>query len=419
MPLNEPVIAVGLIESPAPVDIRLQGRYRDETGAAVGPGVIERTSGPLKLAPLDPKGDCFSLRATIGVCFHWQREEEQSFRGGLRLVPRPDGGVTVINDVPLETYLESVVCSEMRASSPPELIRAHAIISRSWLLHQLRRRASAPPAPAAPAAGGRILRWTDRQAHDGFDVCADDHCQRYQGLGRIQSVEAQAAVRETRGRVLTFGGQPCDARFSKCCGGISESFATAWGDEDIPYLRPVFDGPGPRPALPLREFIERPPETYCGQGDPELLRQALNFYDLATRDFFRWTVRLSVEEAGARLREKLGLDLGRVLALEPLERGESGRIWMLRVIGDRGSREIGKELEIRRALSETHLLSSAFVIDAEGPAGRPDSFVLRGAGWGHGVGLCQIGAAVMAGRGFDHRAILRHYYPGTEIEILY
>ena len=354
------------------------------------------------------------LEATIGIDFHWQQKEVQTFSGGLRLALQPGGRVTVINDVPLETYITSVVCSEMRSTSPPDLAKAHAIISRSWLLAQLEPQT---PQPTERIQAGEIIRWYDRQAHTGFDVCADDHCQRYQGTGRIDSPAVADAVGDTRGMVLTHGGKPCDARFSKCCGGVTEDFKTAWGDEPVPYLVPVFDGPGSKmPAQSVREFITSPPEVYCHCTDERILKQVLNPYDLETNDFFRWQQKLGAQEASDLIRNKLGVDLGRIVSMEPVERGLSGRLKRLRLVGEAGSLVIGKELEIRRALSESHLYSSAFVVDTQGPDDQPEAFVLKGAGWGHGVGLCQIGAAVMAFQGVGYSEILEHYYPGTGLK---
>jgi stage II sporulation protein D len=414
---KEPIIAVGLLENAESVSVRLRGVFKDAAGRPVPPGVVSSGAEPLAFTPIDPDRDHFSLEATIGIDFHWQQKEVQTFSGRLRLVPRPGGRVTAINDVPLETYIASVVCSEMRSTSPADLAKAHAIISRSWLLAQLQPRA---PQPTERIQEGEIIRWYDRQAHSGFDVCADDHCQRYQGIGRIDSPEVANAVRDTRGLVLTHGGKPCDARFSKCCGGVTEDFTTAWGDEQVPYLVPVFDGPGSEmPAPSAREFIQSPPDVYCGCTDERILEQVLNPYDLETKDFFRWKRKLGADEAGDLVRRKLGVDLGRIVSMQPVERGRSGRLKRLRLVGDAGSLVIGKELEIRRALSESHLYSSAFVVDTQGPADRPDAFVLSGAGWGHGVGLCQIGAAAMAFRGAGYLEILKHYYPGAVLERLW
>jgi SpoIID/LytB domain protein len=408
---KEPTIAVGLVENAESVSIRLKGSYQEQDGRVVPPGVISSPPAGLILKPLNPKEDRFLLKATIGIDFHWQQKEELSFSGSLRLVPQPGGKVTVINDVPLEDYITSVVCSEMRSTSPSDLVKAHAVISRSWLLAQLEPQA---PQPTEQIKEGEIIRWYDRQVHTGFDVCADDHCQRYQGTGRIDSPVVAKAVADTRGLVLIHDGKPCDARFSKCCGGVTEDFTTAWGDESVPYLVSVVDGPQEIPEQSAREFITAPPNVYCRCSDKKILEQVLNPYDLETQDFFRWQVTLGAREAGDLVKGKLGVDLGRIVKLEPLERGPSGRIKRLRLTGESGSLVVGKELEIRRALSESHLYSSAFVVDKDG-----SDFILSGAGWGHGVGLCQIGAAVMAFDRIDYQRILEHYYPDSEVKQIY
>ncbi len=439
---TEPTISVGLLDRTEAVTIQLLGTYRTVAGRVVGPGEIrivcrqgvlrchgccEWQADELEFEPECPEQCRFSLDAMIGIDFHWQQTETESFQGMLRLIAEGADRLTVINHVPLEAYITSVICSEMNALSPPAAIRSHAVISRSWLLAQLEKAGAATsPQAAAPAAADAHIRWTDREAHAAFDVCADDHCQRYQGIGRVDSPDVARAIADTRGQVLTFDGRVCDTRFSKCCGGIVEEFPTAWGDQPVPYLIALADAADaalPEPALTdevaVRKFIDEPPEAYCRCADAAILQCILNDYDQGTADFFRWQVRLDAADASRLIKEKLGIDVGRLIAMKPIERGPSGRLKRLRLIGDAGSVEIGKELEIRRALSPTHLYSSAFVVDPEGPADRPDTFVLSGAGWGHGVGLCQIGAAVMASRGIEYGDILRHYYPGTRLERLY
>lgn len=438
---EEPVIAVGLVQAVANLDVQLEGGFSTRSGQALASGTYraersggqlrltgpaEITSGAVDLTPVNPGRSRFRLEATIGIDFHWQQTETQTFPGGLSLMATGPEGITAVNRVALETYLSSVISSEMNAASPPELARAHAIISRSWLLAQLDARQAGGAGPDDGVRAGELRTWTDRQAHADFDVCADDHCQRYQGQGRVRSDTAIAAVAQTRGLVLSHAGRACDARFSKCCGGVSEDFRAAWGDTPVSYLVPVFDGPRaglPDPPLTddaaLRAFIAQPPEVYCNCADATILQRVLNDYDQQTGDFFRWRVTLGAEQASDLVSRKLGVDLGRLTALEPLERGLSGRLTRLALVGERGRLVIGKELTIRRALSATHLYSSAFTIDPQGPADRPDAFLLTGAGWGHGVGLCQIGAAVMACSGIDHEQILAHYYPGTTLERLY
>lgn len=440
---EEPVVAIGLLDHCDAACIHLKGHYRHLTGHLLAAGELHVDSRAgvlgckgvwcgetreLNLMPTDSEGCQFSLEATIGINFHWQQRETQSFRGSLQLLPTLDNRLTVVNRVPLETYLESVVCSEMKSSSPQEFIKAHAIISRSWLLAQLVARDSAGLVEDQNQndVEGERIRWTEREAHQDFDVCADDHCQRYQGTARINAPGVVAAIRQTRGEVLTYVGRPCDARFSKSCGGIIEEYQTAWGDMAVPYLVPLRDTGGPDrnpPALvddrAMRAFLQNPPAAYCNCNDVSVLSSVLNDYDLTTTGFFRWHVTLTANEASRIVGQKLGIDLGRIIDLEPVERGPSGRLKRLRLVGERGSLVIGKELEIRRVLSETHLYSSAFVVDVQGPSQRPDAFLLTGAGWGHGVGLCQIGAAVMAHQGARYREILEHYYPGTQIEQFY
>jgi SpoIID/LytB domain protein len=432
--MSEPSIEVGLVAAEPRVSVHFDGVFADDQGDLVsGEQRIEaagdrlytggRKTHEVRWTPTVPEAR-FALEATIGVDFHWQQREQQSFAGGLRVFAHR-GMLTLVNHVPLEVYLASVICSEMSATSPAELARAHSVVSRSWLLAQ--RAARVAPAAASPASRqGELIRWYDREGHPDFDVCADDHCQRYHGTGRIHGGAPLDAVRDTRGEVLTCAGQVCDARYSKACGGVTEDFTAAWGDEPVPYLVPVGDwAGGALPAASLtdesafRRFLDQPPAAFCHCDDAELLDRVLTSFDRETGDFFRWQQRITAGEASRLVEEKLGLGLGRILALVPVERGRSGRLVRLELVGENGRRVIGKELEIRRVLSPSHLYSSAFVVEIEGPAERPDAFLLRGAGWGHGVGLCQIGAAVMASRGFGYREILRHYYPGAEVERLY
>jgi len=397
-----------LIEGQSAVEVELTGgMFADTTGKPYRPG-RHRLTSEVTLAPSELGACAFALDdVTIGIGFHWERKERQAFRGAVRLVKR-EAGLTVINDVPLEEYVASVISSEMSASCPLELLKAHAVISRSWLWF--------PKVSAARSAGGQregldsheILRWYGREAHPDFDVCADDHCQRYQGITKAFSPAAAEAVRATAGAFLRYHGAVCDARFSKCCGGITERYATAWEDEFVPYLEPVYDGPAQSCAYSPETWIRSTPPAYCNTDDSELLSRVLPGFDQETRDFYRWRVAYTPEELAELIRSRLALDLGPVRDLQALARGPSGRIRRLKITGERDYVIIGKELEIRRALSRTHLYSSAFVVDQE--SGR---FVLTGAGWGHGVGLCQIGAAVMANAGKTYSEILQHYYPGT------
>ena len=438
---EEPVIAVGLVENASVLSIELLTEYTDMNGRHFSPGRYQCTSEngvvmmsgsstgnhEVTLTGTGPDSR-FRLQVTIGIDFHWQQEKTHTFTGNLRLRASSGTTVTAINDLPLESYILSVSCSEMNATSPEEFLRAHSIISRSWLLAQLASRdnPATMQVPTGTRTPGEIIRWYDRQSHDDFDVCADDHCQRYQGTDMITTGEVARAVEATRGLVLMYDGAPCDARFSKCCGGVTEDFRLAWSDTPHPYLVPLADTPGKwMPSLPLsgeraaRHFIETFPDAWCNCSDAAILGRVLNNYDRSTPDFYRWKVRLTHDEMTGYLRDKLSLDIGRPLALEPVERGLSGRIKRLRLVGDTTTVIIGKELEIRRALSPSHLYSSAFVVDVEGSADRPEAFILTGAGWGHGVGLCQIGAAVMACRGIGYREILGHYYPGSTVEKIY
>jgi SpoIID/LytB domain protein len=399
-------VAVGLMEGLPTVEVELLGEFTDSAGVRFGPG-RHRFTSVVRLTPSVPSSCAFALDdVTIGIGFHWERKERQVFRGALRILRRPSG-LTVVNDVPLEEYVASVISSEMAATCPVELLKAHAVISRSWL----KGPAAAGIAPSGPDVPGEIRRWYGREAHPDFEVCADDHCQRYQGITKAVSPAVAEAVHATAGEMLLFGGAIVDARFSKCCGGVTERYDTAWDDQQIPYLVSLPDGlTGPVPR-DLDAFIRTRPAALCSAADAALLARILPGFDQETRDFFRWSVSYTAEELGDLIRARLGVDLGPITALEPLARGPSGRLFRLRISGERGALVVGKELEIRRALSRSHLYSSAFVVDRDA-AGR---FVLTGAGWGHGVGLCQIGAAVMAERGFGYREILAHYYPGATV----
>lgn len=373
----------------------------------------------------------FSLKdVTIGVNFHWQRKETQTFRGVLKLVVEADK-VCAINCLPVEDYLVSVISSEMKATSSLEFLKAHAVISRSWLLSQMERR-------KRQERGGNgffsfikkddeLIRWYDRDDHTIFDVCADDHCQRYQGITKANNKHVEQAVRETRGRILTYGDEICDARFSKCCGGITEEFQYCWEDKAQPYLVALRDVNEKDDGIPdltveaeAEKWIRSCPAAYCNTNDRNVLSQVLNDYDQETSDFYRWRVEYTQDELSALIADKLKMDFGRIVDLVPVQRGRSGRICKLKIVGEKRSFVIGKELEIRRALSETHLYSSAFVVDKyDVTCGVPSRFVLTGAGWGHGVGLCQIGAAVMGEQGYGYDEILLHYYRGAEIRKIY
>ena len=389
-----------------------------------------RTGDEVTFTPSSFKDCSFTLHAvTIGVNFHWQRNEDQTFRGNLKFILR-GGQVTAINILPVEEYLVSVISSEMSATSSGELLRAHAVISRSWLLAQidktLRLSGTGEKYRTSFVTEGEITRWYDREDHKDFDVCADDHCQRYQGITRASTKAVEDAVRGTGGEVLMYNDFICDARYSKCCGGATELFENTWEPVHHPYLEKVIDaGNAARTAdtdltneTSAVEWIKESPPAFCNTTDGKILSQVLNNYDQETNDFYRWKVTYRQDELSALVRERTGIDFGTVTEVEPLTRGTSGRITRLRITGDRKSMVIGKELEIRKALSKSHLYSSAFFIEKSEDQGLT-YFVLHGAGWGHGVGLCQIGAAVMGATGYTYRQILFHYFTGSEINKLY
>ena len=381
--------------------------------------------------------DCsFSLmEVTIGIDFHWERNETQTFKGSLEVMKAKNGELTAVNVLDIEDYLQSVISSEMSATSHMELLKAHAVISRSWALCKIQRSLQGSAFACQESEGKRIC-WYGSEPHDGFDVCADDHCQRYQGLRAKDHKNAIKAVQETKGLILAYKESPtphsslltpnseykiCDARFYKCCGGITEEFETCWEDTHFDYLVKVEDNDANRALRqaqgPMnlttedgaREWIMSSPEAFCNTNDKKILSQVLNDYDQETIDFYRWKVVYSQEELTA-LVARHAPQLGKIIDLIPLKRGVSGRIYELKIVGENGSIIIGKELEIRKWLSNSHLYSSAFVVEKNG-----NTFTLYGAGWGHGVGLCQIGAAVMAEKGYTYKEILAHYYPNTEI----
>jgi stage II sporulation protein D len=441
---KEPNITVGIVDRQSKVGGRLDGTFagRDigplsgEFSAKVTEGAVKlfdeaqreiACAGRLRLAA--PKGSTFSLfNVTIGNRFHWQRNEDQTFRGNLILQARKDGTITAVNQIPLEEYLQSVVSSEMSGAAPTEFLKAHAILSRSWLLASLKGRKKTGqkfiPVAKTLQKEGEVNRWYDREEHDLFDVCADDHCQRYQGITKITSGEATEAVRQTRGLVITYRGKICDARYSKACGGLTEEFATAWDNKGVPYLKSISDAPVAYGAIETEEeadrWIRSRPEAYCHTKDKALLEKILPVFDRETATFFRWTVEYSRYELERIVRQKSGIDFGALQEIVPLERGPSGRISRLKLVGSKMSIVVGKELEIRRWLSPSHLYSSAFVITVvRNPRGEAERFILHGAGWGHGVGFCQIGAAVMATRGFSAEQILKHYFRGVKISRVY
>jgi len=443
----DPVIKVGILFAPE-VKFCLNGKYRHLPSGEIfeGQGSVQIKDGkphllvegravdaqwPVLFEPLDYDTGSFDLMdVTIGINFHWERKQDQRFKGSLEVISEPEH-LTAINVISLEDYLTSVISSEMSASSSPELLKAHAVISRSWLLAQIEKgklvKTDGKYVSSLDGPGERI-RWYDREDHLHFDVCADDHCQRYQGITNVTRKAVEEAIEITRGQVLAYQDKVCDARYSKCCGGISERFENVWEPVKHPYLDMVIDNAEPPAGFDTdltketasQQWILGNPPAFCNTQDKEILSQVLKDYDQETFDFYRWEVALSQERIQELLRTRVNVDVGQVLDLVPVERGVSGRLIKLQIVGTKGSMIIGKELEIRKAFSSSHLYSSAFVPEkGEMKDGIPQSFSLKGAGWGHGVGLCQIGAAVMGVKGYDFKTILAHYFNGAELNILY
>lgn len=441
--IKEPDVSVGIINADK-IHFSLNGPYTAKGTTIEGEQTVTLSEGGIlwngdryrELCFTPGRADAsFSLfDVTIGVNFHWERKEKQTFKGELMLVVEA-GSIYAINRLPVEDYLVSVISSEMKATSSPEFLKAHAVISRSWLMAQMEKRAR-----QAPSGNGffsfvkkddELIRWYDRDDHTIFDVCADDHCQRYQGITKATNRHVEEAVRATRGQILMSGEEICDARFSKCCGGITEEFQYCWEDKKKSYLEATFDNAGsvdkgcanrtlPDGEEAFKEWIYSSPSSFCNTKDEKILSQVLNDYDKETADFYRWDVEYTQEKLAALIADRLKMDMGGITDLIPLERGRSGRISKLKIVGTKRSFTIGKELEIRRTLSETHLYSSAFVVEKHDMKnGIPQRFVLHGAGWGHGVGLCQIGAAVMGEQGYKYNDILLHYYHGAEIKQAY
>ena len=371
-----------------------------------------------------PERPTFLLKnVRIGIGFHWDRLEDQEFEGTLEIRDNADSTQTAINRLDVEDYLSSVITSEMSATSSLELLKAHAVISRSWVLRPIISPSTCTDKPDLSDPDRHVI-WYERDAHEGFDVCADDHCQRYEGITRRDehpeaAANVQKAIDATRGQVLMYDGKVCDARFYKSCGGATELFENAWANEHYPYLEAVRDEIGtPLPDLTIEEnaqaFIRTSPSAYCNTTDARVLSQVLNNYDQETKDFYRWTVQYTAAELSDIIRERSGIDFGEILDLVPIKRGPSARLYEMQIVGSKRTMVIGKELEIRKWLSKSHLYSSAFVVDRN----EQGDFILTGAGWGHGVGLCQIGAAVMADKGYTYEQILAHYFPGSEIKTI-
>lgn len=438
--MEKPYINVGIVTGKE-ISFTLNGKYLTQEGevitgqlkaSATGNGEISLGTKKIESIELTPEdNNCsFTLHnVTIGISYHWERQEEQTFTGKLKLITGGEN-VIAINILPVEDYLVSVISSEMSATSSLEFLKSHAVISRSWLLAQIenrdRKNGHKSLQQNFTTDENCIIRWYDREDHKLFDVCADDHCQRYQGITKASNPSVTKAVKETEGMVLMYGDEICDARFSKCCGGVSETFDTCWEDKDYPYLQPVIDDSENKdiPDLSIEEnaekWIRTTPAAFCNTHDEKVMKQILNNYDQETTDFYRWKVKYSQKEISELIHRKTGIEFGDIKDLLPIQRGKSGRISRLKIVGTLHTVTIGKELEIRRALSESHLFSSAFVVDKTEVAGSvPSEFTITGAGWGHGVGLCQIGAAMMGEKGYSYDKILLHYYRNAEIKKVY
>lgn len=436
---KEPIVSVGIV-SASKLCFSLNAPYTVCSLEQCGKQVVELSEGrilwennfydELLFEPNDTQSSFTLEDVTIGVNFHWERKEAQTFLGKLRFIVE-NNNICAINELPVETYLISVISSEMRATSSLELLKAHAVISRSWLLAQMERRKAennnAVKQPSLFKTDEEIVRWYDREDHKHFDVCADDHCQRYQGITKAANKHVVEAIEQTAGEILTSHGEICDARYSKCCGGAVEEFQYCWENIKKPYLQALPDTMPDTTPLPdladeavVHHWILSSPRAFCNTTDQKVLSQVLNDFDQETTDFYRWTQTYSQAEVKQLLEEKLGVLFGDVIDLIPLERGKSGRIYRLKIVGKERTLIIGKELEIRRSLSKSHLYSSAFIVEkVDIKDGVPQQFVIKGAGWGHGVGLCQIGAAMMGKQGYRYEEILLHYYKGAEITKAY
>lgn len=435
-----PRVKVGIMNEPE-VDFVLFGEYRLADGTIVtgeqhaevtAEGQVAWNGTVADVVTFEPsENGFFELKGvTIGVNFHWERKEDQRFSGALHLIVE-NGKLTAVNVLPVEDYLLSVISSEMSATASLELLKAHAVISRSWLLAQIdknKRITEEHEDYKACEEGGEdeMIKWYDREDHVNFDVCADDHCQRYQGITRQSTERVRDAIKATWGEVLTYGGELCDARFSKCCGGVYEEFENCWEPKHYDYLEARRDGedemnfPDLTKEAAAEEWILTSPKAFCNTTDKQILSQVLNNYDQETTDFYRWMVEYTQEELAALILKRSGVDYGQILDLQPVARGTSGRLYKLKIVGTKKTLTIGKELEIRRTLSPSHLYSSAFIVERHDVTdGVPGKFVLRGAGWGHGVGLCQIGAAVMGEKGHNYKEILLHYFINANITTLY
>ena len=445
--MQEPVITVGIL-SGKEIGFSFPKEFISSDGIAIcgiqqavyRKGKIcwqEKEYDELSFTPQQDTSSFFELQdVTIGINFHWERKEVQRFKGELKIIVEDDR-LTAINIIPIEDYLTSVISSEMSATASLELLKAHAVISRSWLLNKLKVANGKLKVIMHPdntanfelsTLPSQLIKWYDHEAHKNFDVCADDHCQRYQGITRTSTPQAIEAVFATRGEVLMYEGEICDARFSKCCGGAFEEFQNCWENVKHPYLIGQRDSktetrlPDLTKEVEADKWIRTSPAAFCNTHNKQVLSQVLNNYDQETTDFYRWRVCYSQQELSELIHKRSGIEFGKIIDLIPVERGTSGRLVRLKIVGTLRTLIIGKELEIRRTLSSSHLYSSAFVVDKEYKEDEkeiPSRFILTGSGWGHGVGLCQIGAAVMGEQGYKYKEILSHYCPGSAIEQQY
>lgn len=445
--MREPLVNVAILTSEK-IEFELHGKFHiDDTKEKYsgkftahlekgrvkieGNGKSFFISSEVVFTPADIDEASFLLKdVIIGIQFHWEQKENQRFLGSLKLLKDGDN-IIAINIIAVESYLTSVISSEMNANSSLELLKAHAVISRSWLLSQMEKSSqlqeSGGEYKTEQKSDGELIKWYDREDHTLYDVCSDDHCQRYQGITKLFTDTAAEAVEETYGLVLTSDEKICDTRYSKCCGGVSESFENVWEPTEHKYLQKIIDYKFAPDEYDLdlkkeeaaRKWILGNPQAFCNTTDADVLGQVLPDFDQGTSDFYRWTVELTQDEIAELINTKSGIDFGNIIDLIPVERGYSGRLIKLKIVGTNKTLTIGKELEIRRYLSKSHLYSSAFLIEKEGSGELPEKFILKGAGWGHGVGLCQIGAAMMGEMGYTFDEILFHYFKNTKLERKY
>ncbi len=438
--MTQPNISIGIVSAKeisfelygefaiAGVGKKLSGKFKakmaDNSIKLIFDGKEILSKSEIVINPIDIETESFLLKdVVIGINFHWQKKEKQRFRGKLKFIIEKDL-ITAVNILPLEEYLTSVISSEMSPNSSLELLKAHAVVSRSWLLAQLAKKSKIKSYSVETDTEEELIRWYDREDHLNYDFCADDHCQRYQGIGRVVNDHAVAAINATRGLILIYNNEICDTRYSKCCGGITELFENVWENTPHKYLEVLTDYKyenetfikGLTEETLAAKWIKSNPNAFCNTSDAKILKQVLVDFDQSTKDFFRWNVEYSQEEISNIIKEKSGYDFGEILDLIPVERGTSSRLTKLKIVGSKKVKTIGKELEIRRTLSKSHLYSSSFIVSKEDIVnGVPQKFILEGAGWGHGVGLCQIGAAVMGEMGYSFDAILMHYFRGAAI----